>query len=63
MAELKTETVLAVQTRSFLASFEKAGGEETKVRPPLIIVSGEMSLRENNMFVFKELRSSALPCP
>lgn len=31
------ETVFPVQTNSFFASFENAGGEETKLFPPLII--------------------------
>lgn len=34
---LKTETVLPVQTRSRLESFENAGGEETKLFPPVNI--------------------------
>lgn len=52
---LKIETVFPVQTRSFFPSFEKAGGEETKLLPPSIIsvctlehearVSGQLNVR------------------
>lgn len=34
---LKTDTVFPVQTRRRLASFENAGGEETKLFPPVNI--------------------------
>lgn len=45
---LKTETVLPVQTRRRLASFENAGGEETKFFPPV------------NIFMFSEETSLSL---
>lgn len=50
---LKTETVFPVQTRRRLASFENAGGEETKLFPPVNIFLTQL-------FIFLSLVSEGM---